>query len=216
MPGTVGTPGIARKALGRRLVAEHVEVFGGRTDERDAGCVARTGQRGVLGEKPVAGMNRVDARCCLATAIRLVDVEIRTDRFAAGFRPDEERFVGLEPMQREAILVAVDSDGAETELGGGSEAADGDLRAVGDEQFFMTDRFGGPTGVRRMNVTCDLTIKIFPSVSPPTDIVVIGAGIIGCATARAGIGASRRIGTWSTIAPRAWAPRRRPAGVLAP
>ena len=38
-------------------------------------------------------------------------------------------------MQREAIFVAVDRDGAQAELGGGPEAANGDFRTVGDEQF---------------------------------------------------------------------------------
>ena len=64
-----------------------------------------------------------------------VDVQVRADRLAALRRPDEERFVGLEAVQREAIFVAVDGDGAQAELGGGPEAADGDLGPVGDEQF---------------------------------------------------------------------------------
>jgi hypothetical protein len=92
---------------------------------------------------------------------QVLDVEIRTNRFAAGFRSDEERFVGLEPMEREAILVTVDSDGAETELGGGSEAADRDLGAVCNEQCFHDRQIRRSDGVRRMNVTCDLTIRSF-------------------------------------------------------
>ena len=64
-----------------------------------------------------------------------VDVQIRADRLAALRRPDQKRFVGLEAMQREAIFVAVDRDGSQPELGGGPEAANGNFRAVGNEQF---------------------------------------------------------------------------------
>ena len=64
-----------------------------------------------------------------------VDVQIRPDRLAALRRADQKRLVGLEAMQREAIFVAVDRDGPQAEFGGGPEAADGDFRTIGDEQF---------------------------------------------------------------------------------
>ena len=38
-------------------------------------------------------------------------------------------------MQGEAIFVRVDGDGADAQFVGGAEDADGDLAAVGDEQF---------------------------------------------------------------------------------
>ena len=50
-------------------------------------------------------------------------------------RPDEKCLVRLEAVQREAILVAVDGDRAQAELGGGAETPDGDFGPVGDEKF---------------------------------------------------------------------------------
>jgi hypothetical protein len=79
-------------------------------------------------------MNGVDAVLDRHRDDRL-DVQVRTDRFAAARRSDQERFVGLETVQRKPIFVAVDRDRPEAELGCRPEAADGDLRAVGDEQF---------------------------------------------------------------------------------
>src|SRR3954452_7835875 len=66
------------------------------------------------------------------------DIQVRAHRLAALNRADEKRFVSFEAVQREAILVAVNRDGPQTELGGGAEAADGDLGAVGDQQFAHT------------------------------------------------------------------------------
>jgi hypothetical protein len=41
-------------------------------------------------------------------------------------------------MQREAIFVTVNRNGPKSKLGGGPEAADGDFRTIGDEQFSHT------------------------------------------------------------------------------
>ena len=66
------------------------------------------------------------------------DVEIRLDGpFATA---DLVGFVGFEAVQREAIFLGVNRDGAQAEFGGGAEDTNRDLAAIGGEQFF--DRFG--------------------------------------------------------------------------
>ena len=67
-----------------------------------------------------------------------LDIEIGADRplpFA-----DAVGLIGLETMHREAVFLRVDGDGAEAELRRGAHDADGDFRAIGDEEFFG---FGG-------------------------------------------------------------------------
>ena len=63
------------------------------------------------------------------------DVEIRADRLAALRRTDQEGFVSLEAMQGKAVLLAVDRDRPEPELGGGAEASNGDFRSVGNQEL---------------------------------------------------------------------------------
>jgi hypothetical protein len=62
-----------------------------------------------------------------------VDIEISADRLAR--HTGRIRFIGLEAMQREAIFVRIDGDGADAEFMGGAKDADGDFTAIGDEQF---------------------------------------------------------------------------------
>ena len=62
------------------------------------------------------------------------DVQVGADRAFA--LADEVGFVGLEAVDAEAVFLGVNGDGAQTQFGGGAKDADGDLAAVGDEQFF--------------------------------------------------------------------------------
>ena len=50
-------------------------------------------------------------------------------------RPDEVRLVGDADVQRAAVGLGVDGDGADPELAQGPEDADGDLAAVRHEDF---------------------------------------------------------------------------------
>ena len=134
VPGTVGTPADCASRLAAVLSPNASSCSGVGPDERDAGVLARARERRVLRQEAVARMNRVDA-LRLGDRDDRLDVEIRAHRLAALRRADEERLVGLEAVQREAVFVAVDRDGPQPEFGGGPEAADGDFRAVGDEQF---------------------------------------------------------------------------------
>jgi len=123
-----------RQPLGGRLVAKHVEVLRHWSDKGQTGTFAGAGERRALGQKSIARMNRVDS---LGFGHRddRVDIQIRSDRLATLRRADRKRFVGLESMQRETVFVTVDSHRAQAESSGGPEAADGDFRSIGDEQF---------------------------------------------------------------------------------
>ena len=59
-------------------------------------------------------------------------VEVGGERLLAF--ADQIALVGLETMQRLAVLLRVDADGADAQLGRGAHHPDGDLRAVGDQQ----------------------------------------------------------------------------------
>ena len=62
----------------------------------------------------------------------LVDREIGLERALAP--ADPVGLVGLEPVQRELVLLRIDGDRRDAELGRGAEDPDRDLGPVGDEQ----------------------------------------------------------------------------------
>ena len=61
------------------------------------------------------------------------DIQIGRDRLLAG--TDQIAFICLETVQREAILVGVDRDGAHAHFGSSTHDADGNFAAVGDQQL---------------------------------------------------------------------------------
>ena len=111
----------------------------GRTDEADALGLGGPREVSVLRQETVAGMNRVDSALA-SDGEDAGDVQIRADRLSAVDRPYLERLVGLEPMQGEAVLVAVDGHRSQAELGGGSETPDGDFRSIGDKKLLHGER----------------------------------------------------------------------------
>jgi hypothetical protein len=125
---------LLRDALGGRLVAEHLEQLGRRPDERDPVLRARSGEAGVLGQEAVSRVDRVGP-VLLGDRDDLLDVQITLDGLPAVLRADLVRLVGLEAVEREAVLVRVDGDRLEPKLRGRPEHADGDLAPVGNQQF---------------------------------------------------------------------------------
>src|SRR5581483_9100061 len=97
-------------------------------DEDDSGFRASLREAGILGQEAVTGMDGIHAGfACYAQNI--LDVEVRLDG-----RPvptDEIGFVGLGPVQREAILLRIDRDRPYAQLGRGTHDADRDLAAIG-------------------------------------------------------------------------------------
>ena len=78
-------------------------------------------------------MNRIDV-VPLGQGDDPVNVQVSLDWFA---RPaDLISLVGLEPVQHVAIFVRVDGHGADAQLVGTAEHADGDFAAVGSQQSF--------------------------------------------------------------------------------
>ena len=133
LPGSTGTLIFLRQRARGRLVAHHVEQLRTRPDKRDSRLGAGAGEIRVLGQKPVAGMNRVHA-LFLRQRDDAVNVEIRGDRALA--LADEVGLVRLEAMEAEPILLRVDRHRAKPEFRRRAEDADGDFAAIGDEQFF--------------------------------------------------------------------------------
>ena len=78
-----------------------------------------------------------------------VDVQVGANRFAATFGANQERFISLEAMQREPVLVTVDGHGPQPQLGAGTQAADGDLRTIGNQQLAHV-----PRGERALESNC--------------------------------------------------------------
>src|SRR6202011_1758165 len=66
------------------------------------------------------------------------DIQIRFDWALA--RPDLIRLIGLEAVQPQPVFLRIDGHGTQSQLGGCAKDADGDLAAVGGQQF--SNRFG--------------------------------------------------------------------------
>ncbi len=125
------------------LVAGQLQDPGVGSDEGDARVRAGLGQLGVLRQEPVARVDGVGARPA-RRADDLLDGQIgpdRVSRFA-----DLVGLVGLQTVQRVAVLVREDGDGARTEFVARAERPDRDLAAVGDEHLAEHGRSLQPAG----------------------------------------------------------------------
>ena len=90
MPGTTGTPAFFHRVLGAHLVAHQADGLGARADEDEAALLDALGEIGVLGEKAVAGMDRLGVGHFRRADDRR-DVEVAR---AGRRRADAHRFVG--------------------------------------------------------------------------------------------------------------------------
>ena len=131
-------------AFGQRagldLTAKAAQGLGRRADESDAVGRAGLGQLRVFAQEAIARMNRIGLGLA-RDADHLVDAEIGLHRLEPAAH--QVAFVRLEAMQGEAVLVGIERHGADAELAGRAQHADGDLAAVGDQQFVER-----PAGVR--------------------------------------------------------------------
>ena len=114
------------------FVAERFEEFNPRPHECDPGLLAGGGKVWVFREEAVARMD------CIHT-VRLgqrhdsFNVEIGADWLA--WSTDEIGLVGFESVQRKPIFVGVDGHSTDAQFVCGSKHTDGDLTAVGHQQF---------------------------------------------------------------------------------
>ena len=122
-------------ALGQRarcdLVAQFAHHLGLGADEGDASPAAGIGEVGILGKETVAGVDGVDLGQP-GDADDVVDVQIGLDGFPAF--ADQIAFIRLRAVQGKTVLVRVDAHGADAEFAGGAHDANGDFRAVGDQE----------------------------------------------------------------------------------
>ena len=137
---------LLHQLAGARLGAHRLDRARRRPDEHDPRVLERLGERRVLGQEPVAGVDRLGARFAddLEDAL---DVEV-----ALGGRRAAEQvgLVGAPDVQRVAIDLGVHGDRRHAELLQRADHADRDLSAVGDEDL----REHGGRGVYLRPVRC--------------------------------------------------------------
>ena len=114
----------------RHLVAQPGHHLGRGADEGNARRGAGTRQLGVLGQEAITRVNGIGTGL-LGHPDDLSDVEVSLQRLLP--LPHQVALVGLGPMQRKTVLVRIDADGAQPQLGGCTHHADGDLGAVGHQ-----------------------------------------------------------------------------------
>src|SRR5262249_47387622 len=109
----------------------------------------------------VAGVDGVDL-VLAGQRDDVVDIEVGANRFAGP--ANAIGLVGLEAVQRKAVLVRVESDVAQPEFVAGAEDADGDLAAVGDHE--LAERSDRRRCLRHWSVVlCSVSFGLFPSLA---------------------------------------------------
>ena len=158
--GEAGHDGHVERADGclrRDLVAHRLDGAAAGAEEGDARLLARSRERGVLRQEPVARVHAVGA----TDAARLDDggdaEVVRANRGAGVTARNVETVqvdgdVGFAHVQRARVGVGVDGDAADAHAAQRAHDADGDLAAVGDENrcdvALLDVRVGGGGRVR--------------------------------------------------------------------
>ena len=117
---------------GTNLVAHLLHRIARRPDEGDPGGLAGPGDGGVLGQKAVAGVDRVDARL-LGDLENALAVEVG---LGGRGRPDAVGLVGQAHVREVGVDFGVDGDGADADVVSSPDHTDRDLSAVGDQELF--------------------------------------------------------------------------------
>jgi hypothetical protein len=99
--------------------------------EDEAGGLDRLGEIGVLGEKAVAGMDRLRA----GLARRVEDAVGAQIALGGGGGADAHRLVGHGDMLRRRVGVGIDRHGPHPEPSRGGDDAAGDFAAIGDQEL---------------------------------------------------------------------------------
>src|SRR5271168_559270 len=115
----------------RRLRAQFLHGFGRRADEGDGVFRAGPRQRSVFREEAVAGMERIAAGAARHVH-QLVDAEVA---LARGRGTDGIGLVRQAHVERRAVGLAENGHRAHAHLAACAEDADGDLAAIGNENF---------------------------------------------------------------------------------
>ena len=114
-----------------RLVTHEADRLGRRTDERDGAGPAHLGEGGVLGQEPVARVDRLAVGDGRRGDDRR-DVEIAQAR---GVGPDADRLVGHAHGQRVRVGLRVRQHRADAELAAGADDPQRDFTTIGDQDL---------------------------------------------------------------------------------
>ena len=130
-PGTVGTFALLRQPLALDLVAHRRHRLDRRADELDLAAAADLGEVVVLGEKPVAGMNRLHVGDFRGRDdARDVQVRLRRRRFA-----DADRLVRQLQIRRLPVGSGINDGRLDAHFAAGADDPQCDFSAVGDEDL---------------------------------------------------------------------------------
>src|SRR5581483_5599859 len=132
-----GTVGAAQNGNSRsfgefaraNLVAEEIEHLGAGADERDTRFGASPGERGILAQESVAGVNRVTSGFG-GNGDYLFDIEIGRGALAA----QSARIVRLADMERLGIVLGKDRDGRDAQFRGRAHDSYRNFATIGDQQ----------------------------------------------------------------------------------
>ena len=130
-PRDNGNTGRRHPRAGGGLRAHHLDRVRGRADPDEAGSLDRSSEPGVLGEEPIAGMDRLRSGASRDLEQTLL-VEVTLGGRA---RADQVRLVGHGDMEGAPVGLRVDGDRSDPKLAEGAKDANGDLSAIGHENF---------------------------------------------------------------------------------
>ena len=123
--------GGAHRGAGGGLRAHQLDRGRGRADPDEPRLLDEPGKPSVLGEEPVARMNRLGSR----PAGRVDDAVAAQVALGRRAGPDAIRLVGRAHVRGPPVGVRIDGDAADSELAERAEDADRDLPAVRDEHL---------------------------------------------------------------------------------
>ncbi len=137
--GITGTPAEVARLRAATLLPSVRMISGVGPDENDAFAIAGLDELGVLRQESVAGVNGIGLRLD-GDAQDVFDVEVGIHgRLAA---THQVGLVGLGSMQRKAVFLRVDRDGADAQFVGSAHDANRDFTAIGDEQAADASQHG--------------------------------------------------------------------------
>ena len=133
----IGTPAACIASRAARLRAHQLDRLRRRPDPDEPRVLDRAGERGVLGEEAVAGVDAPPRPARSAVSTSLLDLQVALGRRRRR-RSDTPR-PRSETCSAHAVGLRIDGDRADPELAQRAEDADRDLAAVGDQDLVETD-----------------------------------------------------------------------------
>ena len=123
--------GLGHQLAGAGLRSHRLDRARRRPDERHSRVLAGRRERGVLGQEPVPGVDRLGARP-VRRLQQLVDVEVTLRR---NRRPEQMGLIGLVGVRRVAVGLRVDANRHDPHLLQGPHDPDRDFAPVGDQDL---------------------------------------------------------------------------------